>query len=382
MPSSKHPRPRSQASARPAAAGSKDSAENKGSAFKGMLFLAAVVLFYVLQLVVTGQMETFLTSLQGLAMPWIVAAIICYILYYLAGVASYAVAVWLDRDSPVGIRDLMSVEAAGTFFGNLTPAKAGVMPAQILRLTNAGLDAGEATATQLTRGIMQEVASVSFSLIVLLVGFVSFRESYGNLIFLALVAWVIGFLMILGQLAVCYFPNQVMRVGNAAVKWLSKRGWLKDYGRAYHFVNNEVTELSDAFRRATNSRQGLLVTLIINYIQLFLLYLIPFFVANAFGFPINPVAAIELCALVQMVGAAVPLPGGTGGGDVAWNIFFGPTFGDLSTAGFIMWRAISYIGPIFAALPLLNLHSTHRGHSLYQRWNDVAHGAGKGTGLR
>jgi glycosyltransferase 2 family protein len=355
----------------------KDSAENKGRAFKGMLFLAGVVLFYVLDLIVTGQMETFLTSLHELETSWIVAAAICYVLYYIAGVAAYAVAVWLDRDSPVGIRDLMSVEASGTFFGNLTPAMVGSVPAQILRLTNAGLDAGEATATQLTRGIMQQIASVSYCAVILFVGFVAFRASYGNLIFLALIAWAIGLLKILGELAVCYFPNQVMRFGNAAVKWISKRGWLKDYGRAYHFVNNEVGELSDAFRRATNSRQGILVTLVINYIQLTLLYLIPWFVANAFGCNLNPIASIELCALVQMVGAAVPLPGGTGGVDVAWNIFLGPTFGTLTTAGFIMWRAVSYIGPIFLSIPLLNLHSGRKEQSLYQRWNKIAYGAGK-----
>ncbi len=355
----------------------KDSAENKGRAFKGMLFLAGVVLFYVLDLIVTGQMETFLTSLHELETSWIVAAVICYVLYYIAGVAAYAVAVWLDRDSPVGIRDLMSVEASGTFFGNLTPAMVGSVPAQILRLTNAGLDAGEATATQLTRGITQQIASVSYCAVILFVGFVAFQASYGNLIFLALIAWAIGLLKILGELAVCYFPNQVMRFGNAAVKWISKRGWLKDYGRAYHFVNNEVGELSAAFRRATNSRQGILVTLVINYIQLTLLYLIPWFVANAFGCSLNPIASIELCALVQMVGAAVPLPGGTGGVDVAWNIFLGPIFGALSTAGFIMWRAVSYIGPIFFSIPLLNLHSGRKEQSLYQRWNKIAHGAGK-----
>lgn len=355
----------------------KDSAENRGRAFKGMLFLAGVILFYVLDLIVTGQMETFLTSIHELDVAWIVAAAICYVLYYIAGVSAYAVAVWLDRDSPVGIRDLMSVEASGTFFGNLTPAMIGSVPAQILRLTNAGLDAGEATATQLTRGITQQIASVSYCAVILFVGFVAFQASYGNLIFLALVAWAIGLLKILGELAVCYFPNQVMRFGNAAVKWISKRGWLKDYGRAYHFVNNEVGELSDAFRRATNSRQGILVTLVINYIQLTLLYLIPWFVANAFGCSLNPIASIELCALVQMVGAAVPLPGGTGGVDVAWNIFLGPTFGALSTAGFIMWRAVSYIGPIFFSIPLLNLHSGRKEQSLYQRWNKIAHGAGK-----
>jgi len=347
--------------------------ENKSRAAKGMLFIVAVVGIYVLYLVISGQMGTFLDSMHHVSTPWIIGAIICYCLYYVAGVSSYAVAVWLDHDSPVGIRDLMSVEASGAFFGNLTPAQIGSAPAQILRLTNAGLDAGEATGTQLTRALMLQIASVTYSLIVLLIGFISFRATYGNLIFLALVAWVIGFLMIFAQIAVCVFPNQVMKFGNAAVKTLSKRGWLKNYSTAYNFVNNEVGELSAAFQRATQSHQGLFVTLVIDFIQLTLLYMIPWFIANAFGCDINPIVSLELCALVQMVGAAVPLPGGTGGVDLAWNIFFGPTFGSLTMAGFIMWRFIAYIGPIFLAIPFLNLHS-HSTQSLYQRWNDITHG--------
>ena len=73
------------------------------------------------------------------------------VLYFIFGVIAYAIAVWLDPDSPVGIRDLISVEASGVFFGNLTPMMVGGTPAQIYRLTKAGQPVGEAGATQFTR---------------------------------------------------------------------------------------------------------------------------------------------------------------------------------------------------------------------------------------
>lgn len=59
-------------------------------------------------------------------------------MYLFFGIVAYAIAVWLDPNSPVGIRDLISVEASGIFFGNLTPMMMGSTPAQIYRLTKAG----------------------------------------------------------------------------------------------------------------------------------------------------------------------------------------------------------------------------------------------------
>ena len=130
--------------------------DNK-SARRGAIFIGVVLVGYIVYLVVTGQMGQFWAAMSSVQASWLVVACLCMFMYLFFGIVAYAIAVWLDPNSPVGIRDLISVEASGIFFGNLTPMMMGSTPAQIYRLTKAGQNVGEAGATQFTRTIASEI---------------------------------------------------------------------------------------------------------------------------------------------------------------------------------------------------------------------------------
>lgn len=97
------------------ASSANDEAENRAKARKGALFLGFVVIVYVLYLIFSGQMGQFIAALGSVDLGWISMAALCFVFYFLFGVIAYAIAVYLDHDSPVGVRDLMSVEASGIF---------------------------------------------------------------------------------------------------------------------------------------------------------------------------------------------------------------------------------------------------------------------------
>ena len=118
-----------------------------GQVRKTFIFLGFVAVAYAAYLVFSGQVDEFVTSLAGVDLAWVVAGVVCFLFYYVFGVLAYALSIIADPDNPVGIRDLMSVEASGVFFMRLTPNSAGAPPAQIYRLTRAGLSVGEARAS-------------------------------------------------------------------------------------------------------------------------------------------------------------------------------------------------------------------------------------------
>ena len=94
-----------------------------------MLFLSAVVGAYLAYLAISGQMGTFADALSSVDAGWVLRACLCFASYWVFGVLAYVIAVYLDHDSPVGVRDLMSVEASGVFFGSIVwrrPAYPGV----------------------------------------------------------------------------------------------------------------------------------------------------------------------------------------------------------------------------------------------------------------
>ena len=116
------------------------------TARRGAIFIGLVLIAYIVYLVVTGQMAQFWGAMASVKGGWLFVACFFMFLYLVFGILAYAIAVWLDPNSPVGIRDLISVEASGIFFGNLTPMMMGSTPAQIYRLTKAGQNVGEAGA--------------------------------------------------------------------------------------------------------------------------------------------------------------------------------------------------------------------------------------------
>lgn len=341
--------------------------ENRASARKGALFLGAVVVLYIVYLVVSGQMATFIEALSGVDLRWVFGAAICFVMYFIFGVLAYAIAVYLDHDSPVGVLDLMSVEASGIFFGNLTPMMAGAVPSQIVRLTRTGLDVGEASATQFTRFIMFQLAVVLFAALMLVAKLRFFFEAYGNIVVLNLIVFGVHLAECIALFVICLCPRLVMRVGNALIKFLTGRGWLKNRAKWDEMVNVQVMEFSQAFMRAARDLPSMALTLVVTMAQLACLYMIPWFVLNAFGKRGDFLECLAAGSMVQMVASAVPLPGGTGGAEGGFVMFYQHMFGEATSAGFLIWRIVTFFAPTIIAAPLLGLTTRNRTVSIYRR---------------
>jgi uncharacterized protein (TIRG00374 family) len=345
-----------------------DEAENRAKARKGALFLGVVVVVYVLYLVISGQMGAFVEALGRVDLGWVALAGLCFVGYFVFGVIAYAIAVYLDHDSPVGIRDLMSVEASGIFFGNLTPMMAGSIPSQIVRLTRTGLDVGEASATQFTRFIMFQFGVVLFAAIMLAAKLGFFFETYGDIVTINLIVFGVHFLELAGLFVVCLCPNFVMKVGNSLIDFSTRRGWLKNQAKWNEMVNVQVMEFSTAFKQAAQDLPSMGLTLLVTMAQLACFYMIPWFVLRAFGTTGDFLNCLAAGSMVQMVATAVPLPGGTGGAEGSFYMFYGPMFGALNiNAGFLVWRIVTFFAPTFLSVPLLGLRSRNRSLSIYER---------------
>ena len=346
-----------------------DNSENKASARKGALFLGGVVIVYVIYLILSGQMGSFVTALATVDKGWIARACFCFVLYYVFGVMAYAIDVYLDHDSPVG----MSVEASGLFFGNLTPMMAGSIPSQIWRLTRTGLDVGRASATQFTRFIMFQLGVVLFAAIMLAAKAEYFFETFGDLFLFNILIFAVHLLELAGLFVVCLCPNFVKRVGNWAINFVDRHGWMKDRAHWDEMVNVQVDEFSSAFRHAMTDLPSMGLTLLVTMAQLACLYMIPWFVLGAFGIEADFLECLAGGAMVEMVTSAVPLPGGTGGAEGGFIMFFGHMFGSQTASGFLVWRIIEFFAPTLLAAPLLSLKSDG-GESIYHRVQRIKNG--------
>ena len=299
-------------------------------------------------------------------------------LYLFFGIVAYAIAVWLDPNSPVGIRDLISVEASGIFFGNLTPMMMGSTPAQIYRLTKAGQNVGEAGATQFTRFIVYQFGLVAWGAILLLARMPFFAERYGDMTLLCVFSFGGHCCILLGIFAVALMPKTVTRVAHCIINWLERIGVSATKIEGWRtFVDGEIYSFSEKFKLSAGHFSSMLLTVVITMLQLAFFYLVPYFLMLAFGHhEVDFFSVMAASAFVQLLSSAVPLPGGTGGAEGGFALFLGHFFGSASTAGYLLWRLITFIAPTILAAPLLGLKSAHN-ESIHARWDRVMRKLGR-----
>ncbi|MCF6413826.1 flippase-like domain-containing protein [Collinsella tanakaei] len=340
------------------------------------VFLGIVAVIYVAYLFFSGQIDDFFRALAGVDLGWIATGIVCFLCYYVFGVLAYAVLASTDHNSPVGFRDLMSVEASGVFFMRLTPGGAGVIPSQIYRLTRAGLSLTDASALQFVRFTLYEAGEGIFAALMLLLCSGYFLETFSDVKILGLDVTFIGifmfaykFVQVGGVLLLCLLPGPIQKVGGILLK----------IGRALHILNAErhdrfknlldtqVSTFSSAFRAAAAHRRALLAAEVITLLQLGCMYALPYFVLRAFGLEADPIVCLASGSMVELLVNAIPLPGGAGGAEVGFSYLFGGMFGWHLSAGLVIWRSVEYLLPVLIAAPCMGMRSTSN-ESIYRRW--------------
>lgn len=345
--------------AAPAPEGVEDDSKRMGSARRGILFILVVCVIYALYLVFSGQLGTFLSAMRGVDYLWVIAACFVYVIYYFLGVFAYVLAVAKDPKTPLGLRDLMSVEASGIFFSNLTPNGAGGAPAQIYRLARAGLSVGGAGAVQYTRFLIYEFAEALFAAIMLIFRLHYFVDLYGNLMFIGVVLFGYKVVELTAILLVCLAPGIVTRLGEWVINLFVRHGWLREErrGRWDELAINQVQQFSIGFKGAAKNVRGMVETLGVTMVQLACLYSLSWFVLNAFHIESDIVTCLAAGSMLELLTSAIPLPGGTGGAEGGFAFLYRPLFGDAVAAGYVVWRAVEYFIPVAAAAPLTTLQS-------------------------
>ena len=333
---------------------------------KSVLFLGVVLVIYVIYLILSGQVDEFVTAMRGVDVSWVLRACVCFCCYYVLGVLGYVVPVAADRTAPLGFRDLMSIEAAGIFFSFLTPGGTGAAPAQIYRFTRAGLSVGAASALQYTRFIIYEFAEGLFAAIMLIFRYNYFVEVIGNFAIIGLILFGAKVLELIALLIICLSPRLVQRVGNWGIGFLERRGWGRDFDHMHDVVNKQVQEFSDGFKRAAKDLPMMGLALLVSMAQLGCLYALPWFVAHAFNKEASLLTCLAAGSMLELLTSAVPLPGGAIGAEAGFAMLFSPIFASTIPAAFVVWRMVEYVGPIVAMIPLLGLRS-NGGLNVYQQ---------------
>lgn len=241
------------------------------------------------------------------------------------------------------------------FFHAITPFSSGGQPYEIYSLKKSGLKITDATNVSVQSFITYQIALVLLGLIAVISNY-EFDLFLENKMLSKLVT--LGFIINLLVIVVLFLITFTKRISGFILKIiiniLDKFHIFNDKEKIKNNLNKYLKDFNDGAKKIFENKFRFVGLVLLQFISLVSLYLIPFVLFIGIDIYINPLIVIMTSAYVMLIGSFVPIPGGTGGLEYGFIMFFS-TFNSskVVTAVMLLWRFITYyFGMILGAFVL------------------------------
>jgi uncharacterized protein (TIRG00374 family) len=284
-----------------------------------------------------------LTRWGSLRARWTIAAVACMVgNWLLEGLSLHRLTSCLYRGVP--FRSSMRTAMVGQLYSALTPFSSGGQPVELLYMQRDGLDAGGGASVLTIKSIVYQLGVILTALTAVICRFSLFRADVPLFDLMLLIGFSSNLLVALGMLLLALSPNITQRLYRGIVRALHALHVLRDVDGAMAKAQAQFDIYHKSTLRYEKKRREVLQVLVITTVQLMLLYLVPYMIYRAFGYrEADVVSILSAIATVAMVSSFIPLPGGSGGAEGSFLLFFSLFFPqeDLLVA-LLLWRVITY----------------------------------------
>lgn len=243
------------------------------------------------------------------------------------------------------------------FFNGVTPFASGGQPAQIYFLRSQGVDIPTASSIVIQNFVIYQIVLVLYGLFaIILNSFFNFFPKVSLLKNLIILGFVINSLVMLALLFISYAKNIDKYVVEKFVNVLYKLKLVKHRIRTINKLNLKLDRFHKSAIAIRKNKKIFLKCFLCNLLAFICLYSLPFIIIlstnnyHLIGFMTSFVA----CSFVMIIGAFVPIPGGSGGLEFAFAKFYGEYMsGSILATVLLIWRFITYyMGMIVGAIVL------------------------------
>ena len=253
------------------------------------------------------------------------------------------------------IRNAIVVSMVGQFYCAVTPGASGGQPMQVLSMTRMGVSGANGTAALIQKFLVWQFTLTAYSIVAMAAKFSMF---VGNLDFAMWVLTAIGFMgqiiTIVVLLLASFNKAVTSKVIGGIFRFLAKIHLMKNVDKKIKDLDEALTNFHEC-NKALNKNKALVVKVyVLTFIQLTILFLVPFCIAMSFGINETNDMFDMICAqsYVSMVSGLVPLPGGSGAAEYCFSQFFGNFFdAQMIKSAILIWRTITYYATIMISLP-------------------------------
>ncbi len=337
-----------------------------GKLIFNVLVFAVSIYFIVYFFVSEDGLIDLLKSPDGINIWWIIAGIIAFYMNIIMD--SIVTLIYLRSQYPhFRFFDAIKVACVGVFFGAITPSNTGGQPMQLYLMAKMDVSVGFGSACMTQKFIVFQIVATSFSIFSVIYKFDYFSQEFTNFWSSAFI--VLGFVSQIAVtvffLIVCFSKKLTGKLLRLVYTIMKAIRFIKNPTGKIRKVARELNMFHKSNKMLMDNKNRLIIIFFLVLIQSMFILSVPYFIYLAFGMPKiaashgmpvgNPFDFICIQSFVLFTSNLVPLPGASGGAELAFTMYFGKYFaiGNIRKIkpAILLWRFITYYGAIILTLP-------------------------------
>ena len=326
------------------------------------IIVLALVTCLVLYFSLKDNFNTIINEIINVNIFWLVISFLLAIsFWFFKAIATTRIANIFKKD--YSIKQGMRLVLETNFFHAITPFAVGGQPYEIYSLKKSKLKITEATNVSIVNFIVYQIALVLLGIIAIVYNhhFVLLKEN-DLLKNLVVVGFLVNFIVIVALFLLTCTKKINKILMKFIIKVLNKIHIVKNKDEKIKQFNEYLNEFHQGAKILLQDKKLFIKLIFVHFIVLISSYLIPLTLAYAMGISsYTGIEAIVLSSYVMLIGAFVPIPGGTGGLEYGFMTFYGSFIkGSKLNAIMLLWRFITYYFAMILGAILLGIRKKEK----------------------
>ena len=319
------------------------------------LFIFSILVIMLLILFKNHSIDEIRTLFLSLNIKWLLAAIACVLLSYLAEMMCYY-EITKKIYGRASLRTAFRVTMAGVYFNSVTPFACGGEPFQIGYMMKDGIPMGSCANVVMVKSTIFQSAVFISSILSFALNAKSLYRMVGNFNLFFAIGVSINLAVVLFFLLFLINKNIARKAVNCVFKLLGKCHIIKNPEKFAQKKEEGIECFINASKLIFSDPVVIIKSFFYQMLNLLLGYIIPFFLLLSLeGKYGSVVDIITSQAILLQITAYIPLPGAAGGAEGIGYFFFKNLFTNVPVVSVILiWRIITYYFNVaFSGLYLL-----------------------------
>ncbi len=286
----------------------------------------------------------------------ILVSILIYIIYFL--IEAYLLKLLIDKScKKYPFKKVIELNIMTKFFNGITPFSLGGQPLQVYELSKNKVPVTKGILIIVENFIILQITMTIMIILSLIFGYIFNLKPDSFLYAMTIVGALLTVISLLITLFICNKIDLTSKVMKSIINKLHKLNIIKNKETTLNKWNTKCIEYQNGFKSLMKDKKFIIKCICINFIYMFIFFMIPFFTLKALNVSINIniIYIVILSCFIYISASFVPIPGASVGTEYSFiNYMQLLVCETVVIPSLLLFRFISYYIPCIVGGILFN----------------------------